>query len=119
MKVAQLRSLCKTRGLESEGLSCPNNISRLYLGRKEDLIAELIRNDEMIALASSQDSNPRSQPGGMNSIEASLTPDELKELATIVDEMKHLRRQWLLQVPRQAQGGQFVHQSYGSSNSRK
>ena len=28
----------------------------------------------------------------------SLTPEEMKEIATIVDEMRHLRKQWLSQT---------------------
>ena len=47
-----------------------------------------------------------------------LSPEELKELATITDEMRHLRRQWLLQVSRQPQT-QFVHQGYGGSNRKQ
>jgi len=85
-------------------------------GRKDELIAALVRSDEVLAMASSQESVPR-DPSQPTSTEPPLSGEDLRELATIVDEMKHLRRQWLLQVPRQGQG--FVHQGYGLSTARK
>ena len=69
----------------------------------------------MLALASSQELQTRNTTNS-DSVEPQLNAEELRELATIVDEMKHLRRQWLSQVPRQGQG--FVHQGYGSGTTR-
>lgn len=47
-------------------------------------------------------------------LEHQLSPEELRELATIADEMRHLRRQWISQAGRPA-AGQFV----GYSNTRR
>lgn len=69
----------------------------------------------MLALASSQELQARNTTSS-DSVESQLNAEELRELATVVDEMKHLRRQWLSQVPRQGQG--FVHQGYGSGTAR-
>lgn len=69
----------------------------------------------MLALASSQELQARNTTTS-DSVESQLNAEELRELATVVDEMKHLRRQWLSQVPRQGQG--FVHQGYGSGTAR-
>ena len=68
-KVGQLRLLCKQRNLSVEG-------------KKEDLIQRLI-NEE------SEDSPPPT-PIPLESI----SPDIAKELATIADEMRHLRKIW-------------------------
>lgn len=83
------------------------------IGRKEDLISSLVRYDDEMTTTqtTTKDSNYRSESLAAERV---LSSEELKELATIADEMKHLRRQWLLQIPRQQQGA-FFHQGYGSS----
>ena len=75
---------------------------KLYfsVGRKDELIAELIRCDGDTRKPIVPDASSHIA----SSIEPTLTSDELKELATISDEMRHLRRQWILQQPRPAHG---------------
>ena len=84
MKVAQLRALCQSRGIECDG-------------RKDELIALLQSRDDEAAVAASQDSN-LIQSGSLL-MEPTWSSDDLRALATVADEMKHLRRQWLSQVP--------------------
>ncbi len=104
MKVGQLRALCKLRGLNSDE-------------RKEELIASLIRSDN----APVSDSIPGLAAGQIEgNQDETLTEEEIREVAAIVDEMRHLRKQWLSQNVKQTanpHGGahSFVHQGYGTS----
>ena len=105
MKVGQLRALCKLRGLSSDE-------------RKEDLIASLIKLDSNLLVQTPSPDEPMIQ-AAINHTENQLTAEELREIATITDEMKHLRKQWLLQCSRQqtqqTTSNSFVHQGYGTS----
>jgi hypothetical protein len=75
------------------------------LDRKEQLIAALIKADAESPEKSNDTMSEEIQ-------EKELSADELVQLSIITEEMRHLRRQWLLQSSRQ---GQFSHQGYGSS----
>ncbi len=76
MKVAQLRLICKQRALSADG-------------KKEELIARLQQFDESAVDTGMDVGVPATEPVDF------LTPDELRELATIADEMRHIRRQWV------------------------
>lgn len=107
MKVGHIRALCKARGLISDGMSFTFFAHISMLGRKEELIAALLKSD----------AHSEPTPAGVESMkdasdEQILSAEDLKEIATLTDDMRHLRRQWLLQASRQTQ---FVHQGYGSS----
>lgn len=107
MKVGQLRALCKSRGLNSDGMTFTSSTHISLLERKEDLIAALFKSD-----AHSEPTLAGVESMKDASDEQILSAEDLKEIATLTDEMRHLRRQWLLQASRQTQ---FVHQGYGSS----
>jgi hypothetical protein len=68
-------------------------------------------------MGDSPDNNKIPNPNPTNT----LSPDELRELATIADEMRHLRKQWILQASKSQSSNPvqssaaFVHQGYGTS----
>lgn len=76
MKVAQLRLLCKQRALSADG-------------KKEELVFRLQQFDTSGLTSGEARTVTITQP------ELVLTSDELRELATIADEMRHIRRQWV------------------------
>ena len=95
LKVGQLRLLCKQRSLSGEG-------------KKEDLIFRLVESDNamkldslethqtvqqqtMFAASMPADNATTSAPN----TEPALSPEEMKEIATIADEIRHIRRQWV------------------------
>ncbi len=67
-----------------------------HLEKKEDLIAALkaadeSQNVEMLDVSvNNTEDNTQATPV--------LSPEDLRELATIADEMRHLRKQWILQA---------------------
>ena len=76
IKVGQLRLICKQRGLSAEG-------------KKEELIMRLVQNDKLSA------SVGHTTPITQQESQEFLSADEMRELATIADEMRHIRRQWV------------------------
>ena len=61
-----------------------------FSGKKEELVLRLIQSDEM-SQATGQD-----KKRVVSSDQAdNLSTDDLRELATIADEMRHIRRQWV------------------------
>jgi SAP domain len=70
LKVGQLRQLCRQRGLVSDGT-------------KEEILARLQTQDSQ----THEDSTRPSSPIDF------LTSEEMKEIATIADEIRHIRRQ--------------------------
>lgn len=106
MKVGQLRALCKLRGLNADD-------------RKEELIASLIRSDNIPMADSNQ--GPSSAPE-LPPQEEQMSEEEMRELSHILEEMRHMRKQWMSQAMKQAglnhsgpNSHSFVHQGYGTS----
>ena len=98
LKVGQLRLLCKQRGLPVEG-------------KKEELISRLLEtepqiNDMQLQAWESQfafDSHAApanwqlpslADPSHLPLPPVDLSQEDLKEIATITDEIRHIRRQW-------------------------
>lgn len=60
-----------------------------FLGKKEELIVRLVQSDELSAKVG------HSRPMTPQESQEFLSADEMRELATIADEMRHIRRQWV------------------------
>ena len=77
-KVAQLRSLCKERGLNPDGVK-GELIARLL---DFDSTTDIVRTPEISSVSHWRDADNKSH-------------EEIKELAAIVDEIRYIRKQWL------------------------
>lgn len=102
MKVGQLRALCKLRGLNADD-------------RKEELIASLIRSDNS---PTSDENMGTASVTQEQDQDENLTEEEMREVTTIIDEMRHMRKQWVAQNGKHGGGSHahsFVHQGYGTS----
>ncbi|EER07647.1 hypothetical protein Pmar_PMAR024051 [Perkinsus marinus ATCC 50983] len=78
MRVGQLRTLCKQKGIASDG-------------GKRDLVQRLCELADQSG-APTDTSDCQSVPGDVI-LEPSLSHEELHELATIADEIRHIRKQ--------------------------
>jgi hypothetical protein len=67
----------------------------IILEKKDDLIAALRTADSDIKMDTTSTEPTVFASEAQNA--RNLTPDELRELATIADEMRHLRKQWIAQ----------------------
>jgi hypothetical protein len=72
VKVGQLRLLCKQRGLNPDG-------------KKEELVSRLMDSDATVSAPS-----PVPTAAVMD-----LSAEDMKEIATVADEIRHIRRQWV------------------------
>jgi hypothetical protein len=79
LKVGQLKQICKQRGLHAEG-------------KKEELIARLLEADNAMLISTEAAVLPQERP---ICLLEPLSPEEMKEIATIADEIRHIRRQWV------------------------
>ena len=85
LKVGQLRLLCKQRNLSSDG-------------KKEELISRLVESDGTLITLSSDDYVPvtvTSNSMDISTSEPVLSAEDMKEIATVADEIRHIRRQWV------------------------
>lgn len=95
MKVGELRALCKSRGIDSDRMLIQNSRLNMFIEKKEDLISALKGADSQINMDTSSTESQVLQSEAQNI--RSFAPEELRELATIADEMRHLRKQWISQ----------------------
>ena len=84
LKVGQLKAICKQRGLNAEG-------------KKEELISRLLEADNAMMISTESDPHhnlpiPQERPAFL--LEP-LSAEDMKEIATIADEIRHIRRQWV------------------------
>lgn len=67
----------------------------MFVERKEDLIASLIQNDASMVVDEVSEAKVEFPAPPLDS---QLSREDLRFLATITDEVRHLRKQWLSQI---------------------
>ena len=111
MKVGELRALCKARGIDSDRMFRYYSHFLIALEKKDDLIAALRAADSRI-LGTDSTNTQESEVSLSEQTQRTLTSEEMREIATIADEMRHLRKQWLSQTIKSATVSNV---SYGTS----